>query len=227
MSEIKEIINTSRSFEKKMIDADKNSKKTAWIIASISVALVVLLVVAIICMLPLKQTDTALYVIDSHTGRSQFITRVKESELTANEAIAKSYVANYVKLREGYNYFSLQNDYDTVQLFNSDAVNAEYLAWFAGPDAPDKVNNKAEYVVNAEIISDPISYATKPDQLANVRVKLTTRRIADGTTKVSIWNIRMTFRYIPSKKLTDSQRESNPLGFIVTSYQREKELRKE
>ncbi|KGT87017.1 membrane protein [Erwinia typographi] len=227
MSEIKEIINTSKSFEKKLMDTDKTSKKTAWIIASVAVVIVILLTIAIMLMLPLKQTDTALYIIDSHTGRSEFVTRVKEKDLTENDAISKSYVANYVKLREGYNYFSLQNDYDTVQLFNSDEVNSEYIDWFAGPNAPDKVNKNAEYVVKTEIISDPISYATKPDKLANVRVKTTTRRVADGSTQVSIWNIRMTFRYIPSKELTDSQRESNPLGFIVTSYQREKELRKE
>ena len=35
--------------------------------------------------------------------------------------------------------------------------------------------------------------------------------------------ILMTYRYFPQKKMTASEREVNPFGFIVTSYQRFKE----
>ncbi|WP_414146667.1 VirB8/TrbF family protein [Enterobacter sp. 148H3] len=33
----------------------------------------------------------------------------------------------------------------------------------------------------------------------------------------------MTYRYFPQKKMTASEREVNPFGFTVTSYQRFKE----
>ena len=69
--------------------------------------------------------------------------------------------------------------------------------------------------------------ATGPDNLATLRIKRTIRRIADNSVKTDVWNIRLTYRYVPHQQLTDSQREVNPLGFIVTSYQRDKELRGE
>ena len=85
--------------------------------------------------------------------------------------------------------------------------------------------NKAEYVVYIDIISNVHAPATGPDNLATLRIKRTIRRIADNSVKTDVWNIRLTYRYVPHRQLTDSQREVNPLGFIVTSYQRDKELR--
>lgn len=226
MSRTKEIIETSKSFEEKMMTRDKRSKKVAWGIATVMISFSILCIVAIIIMLPLKKTDVELYTVDSHTGRIEYVSRVNKANISAEEAMAKSFVANYVTLREGYNYFALQHDYDTIQLFNSDAVNTEYLTWFDNENSPD-IHQNAANVITTEIISNVISPATKPDMLANVRIKRTSRHIADGRMNTEYWNIRMTYRYVADKELTDSQRESNPLGFIVTSYQRDKELRKE
>lgn len=227
MSELSQVVEASKSFEEKMLTKESRSKKVAWGVAIFEGIFAVLCVVAIIVMLPLKQTDVELYTVDSHTGRAEFVSRVRDKDISTEEAMAKAFAANYVSLREGYNYFALQHDYDTVQLFNSDTVNAEYLAWFDGSEEPDKVYQNAAYVVTTEIISNVITSATPPDNLASIRLKKTIRHVADGATRVEFWDIRATYHYIPRNALTDAQRESNPLGFIVTSYQRDKELRKE
>jgi type IV secretion system protein VirB8 len=155
------------------------------------------------------------------------MTRIKERDISTQDALAHSLAAHYVRLREGYNYFSLQRDYDDVQLFNSDSVNKDYLDGFNSDQAPDVIFNKAEYVVYIDIISNVHASATAPDHLATLRIRRTIRRIADNSVKTDVWNIRLTYRYLPRKQLTDSQREVNPMGFIVTSYQRDKELRTE
>lgn len=227
MSELPKILNTSRSFEKVMLTRDAQAKKLAGIIAAVATLLALLSIVAVIIMLPLKHTEVALYTVDSHSGRAEYVTRVKEKDIASEEAMAKAFAAHYAKLREEYNYFALQNNYDTVQLFNSGQVNADYLAEFAGPDAPDKVYQNAANLVEIEVISNLISPATAPDKLATLRLKKTIRHIVDGSTRVEFWNIRLTYRYLPHQALTEAQRESNPLGFTVTSYQRDKELRKE
>jgi type IV secretion system protein VirB8 len=106
-------------------------------------------------------------------------------------------------------------------------VNKEYLDGFNSDQAPDVIFNKAEYVVYIDIISNVHAPATAPDHLATLRIRRTIRRIADNSVKTDVWNLRLTYRYLPRKQLTDSQREVNPMGFIVTSYQRDKELRTE
>ena len=95
--------------------------------AAAGLVLAAMAIAAIIILLPLKTTDTELWSVDKQTGRYEYMTRVKERDISSEKALAHSLAAHYVRLREGYNYFSLQRDYDDVQLFNSDSVNRDYL----------------------------------------------------------------------------------------------------
>ncbi|AYH27256.1 type IV secretion system protein [Pectobacterium sp. FL60-S17] len=227
MSETENIIASSRAFESVLLEKDEREKKMAWRIAAIGFALAAMAITALIILLPLKTTEIELWSVDKQTGRYEYMTRIKEQSISTEKALAQALAAHYVRLREGYNYFALQRDYDDVQLFNSDSVNRDYLDGFNSNQAPDVIFNKAEYVVSIDIISNVHATATAPDHLATLRIKRTIRRIVDNSVKTDVWNIRLTYRYLPRKQLTDSQREVNPLGFIVTSYQRDKELRGE
>lgn len=210
-----------------MLTRDARDKKVGFFIGGVGLLIGVLGLTAVLLLLPLKHTELELYTVDNTTGRVEKVTHVKEEDVFSQLAMAKAFAANYVKLRESYNYFSLQRDYDTVPLFGSDEVNADYLAFFNSKNSPDTVYQKAAYVVEVEIISNVVSEATAPDKLAQIRFKKTTRRVADGSKKIEFWNARVTFRYVPDKALTEAQREANPLGFTVTSYQRDKEIRGE
>ncbi|MGQ5289255.1 virB8 family protein [Pectobacterium actinidiae] len=227
MSETENIIASSRTFESVLLEKDEREKRIAWRIAAIGFALAAMAITALIILLPLKNTEIELWSVDKQTGRYEYMTRIKEQNISTEKALAQALAAHYVRLREGYNYFALQRDYDDVQLFNSDSVNRDYLDGFNSNQAPDVIFNKAEYVVSIDIISNVHATATAPDHLATLRIKRTIRRIVDNSAKTDVWNIRLTYRYLPRKQLTDSQREVNPLGFIVTSYQRDKELRGE
>ncbi|ATV43318.1 MULTISPECIES: virB8 family protein [Pectobacterium] len=227
MSETENIIASSRTFESVLLEKDQREKKLAWRIAAIGFALAAMAITSLIILLPLKTTEIELWSVDKQTGRYEYMTRIKEQNISTEKALAQALAAHYVRLREGYNYFALQRDYDDVQLFNSDSVNRDYLDGFNSNQAPDVIFNKAEYVVSIDIISNVHATATAPDHLATLRIKRTIRRIVDNSVKTEVWNIRLTYHYLPRKQLTDSQREVNPLGFIVTSYQRDKELRGE
>ncbi|WP_174869335.1 virB8 family protein [Pectobacterium polaris] len=227
MPETENIIASSRTFESVLLEKDEREKRIAWRIAAIGFALAAMAITALIILLPLKTTEIELWSVDKQTGRYEYMTRIKEQNISTEKALAQALAAHYVRLREGYNYFALQRDYDDVQLFNSDSVNRDYLDGFNSNQAPDIIFNKAEYVVSIDIISNVHATATAPDHLATLRIKRTIRRIVDNSVKTDVWNIRLTYRYLPHKQLTDSQREVNPLGFIVTSYQRDKELRGE
>ncbi|AYC19687.1 Type IV secretion system protein PtlE [Dickeya dianthicola] len=227
MSETENVIASSRTFESVLLEKDEREKKLAWRIAAIGFALAAMAITALIILLPLKTTEIELWSVDKQTGRYEYMTRIKEQSISTEKALAQALAAHYVRLREGYNYFALQRDYDDVQLFNSDSVNKDYLDGFNSNQAPDIIFNKAEYVVSIDIISNVHATATAPNHLATLRIKRTIRRIVDNSVKTDVWNIRLTYRYLPRKQLTDSQREVNPLGFIVTSYQRDKELRGE
>ncbi|MDQ1228443.1 type IV secretion system protein VirB8 [Pantoea ananatis] len=224
MADSASVIKVSKTFEQSQIDSERKAKKIGYVFGFSCLVLAVLALTALVMILPLKQTIVKLYTVNEHTGGGQFITSVSETSLTAEQAVERGWVKRYVMLREGYNYFALQHDYDTVQLFNTPDVNNAYLTWYSGPEAPDVVYKKASYIASVEIINIQISDATKPDKLANVRFKKTIRRVLDNTTRTEFWDVRMTFHFEPERKMSGAERLENDLGLTVTSYQRDKEV---
>ncbi|EFW58760.1 Inner membrane protein forms channel for type IV secretion of T-DNA complex, VirB8 [Shigella flexneri CDC 796-83] len=177
--------------------------------------------------MPLKEKELAIVAVGEKTGRTELITQVKQEKILQSEALGRYFVNTYITLREGYNYPSLQYDYETVQLYSSNTVKDDYLRLYNSDMAPDKIyHNNGSYVA-VEVISNIISDATAPDKLASVRFKKTTRNFTTGQVSVSYWTARVTYRFEPEKSVKSSSRELNPLGFTVTSYQTDREVRGE
>lgn len=224
MSEQK-LIADSRSFEQREIERDKRAAKAGFVVGGAGLLIAVLAVAAILVMLPLKETTVELVTVDNHTGRTQHITRASKTSITAEEAYQKAMAANYVKIRERYVYPSLQDDYETVQMYNSPEVNNDYLALYAGKNAPDKVYNNGANTVKIDILSSQITDGTAPDKVATIRYKKTIRRLVDNQTRYEYWDARFTFHSDPNKEMSDEEREVNYFGFTVTSWQTDREIR--
>lgn len=64
MSEHK-LIAESRTFEQQMIDRDKRATKAGFVVGGVGLLIAVLALVAVVVMLPLKQTDVDLYTVDT------------------------------------------------------------------------------------------------------------------------------------------------------------------
>ncbi|HFF9832982.1 type IV secretion system protein [Serratia marcescens] len=224
MSEQK-LIAESRTFEQQMIERDKNATKAGFIVGGVGLLIAVLALVAVVVMLPLKQTEVELYTVDNHTGRVERVTRASKTSVTAEQAYQKAMAANYVKIRERYVYPSLQDDYEMVQMFNSPEVNSDYLALYAGKNAPDRVYNNGANTVKIEILSNQITDGTAPDKVATVRYKKTIRRLSDNNIRYEYWDARFTFHSDPDMEMKDEKREINYFGFTVTSWQTDREIR--
>ena len=225
MSETKKIIQTSQSFESVQMERDKRDKKLSWTVGAVGAVMGILGLIAVNALLPLKQTNVELYVLNEETGVIQKVTKVKEGSLSKQEALDRMFVNNYINLRERYNYFQLQSDYDTVPIYGTDEVNADYYKEFDGELSPEVKYKKGNTVVTIRVLSKVISNATDPDKLANARFEKSIKNVKDGHIDREYWTVRMTYHYEPEKKLKDDERDKNPMGFVVTSYQREKEVR--
>ncbi|MEB6348625.1 type IV secretion system protein [Klebsiella pneumoniae] len=219
------LIADSRTFEQQMIERDKRVMKAGFITGGAGLLIAVLALIAVVVMLPLKQTVIELYTVDNHTGRVEHVTRASKTSLTAEAAYQKAMTASYVRLRERYVYPSLQDDYKTVQIYNSPQVNDDYLALYAGKEAPDKVYQDGAHTVHIDILSNQLTDGTDPNRVATLRYKKTIRRLADNSTRTEYWDTRLTFRSDPAKAMTDTEREVNPFGFTVTSWQADREIR--
>lgn len=122
-----------------------------------------------------------MWLLAKKTGRTELITQVKQEKILQSEALGRYFVNTYITLREGYNYPSLQYDYETVQLYSSNTVKDDYLRLYNSDMAPDKIyHNNGSYVA-VEVISNIISDATAPDKLASVRFKKNDEKLHDRT----------------------------------------------
>ncbi|MFZ4210596.1 type IV secretion system protein [Pantoea endophytica] len=215
---IEQTIKAAQNFEQINLDRDQRQKRAGFAVGGAGLLIAVLAIAAVIVMLPLKQTRVDLYVLDKAAGVISKVSEFTEEAISGDLATSKLLSETYLDLREKYNYFSLQDDYNAIQAYNSDSVNKEYIDLFNGPKAPDVIYNKADYLVKTEVISDFITEATDPDKLATIRFKKSIRNVKTGSVNTEFWVARITFRFVDTKSLSEEQRRINKLGYIVTSF---------
>lgn len=83
------LIAESRTFEQQMIDRDKRATKAGFVVGGVGLLIAVLALVAVVVMLPLKQTDVDLYTVDNHTGRVEHVTRTSKNQPDRNRSLSK------------------------------------------------------------------------------------------------------------------------------------------
>lgn len=225
MSGKQDLLESAKSFEVQLSLKNEQSKKTAWQIAGVAVFVAVLSIGALYVSLLLNKTVVVPVVIDKSTGRSETYNSVVVDNISQQTAQDKYFASLYVTLRERYNYYSSQTDYDIVPLYSSEAVAAEYIEFFAGPKAPDKVYQDAANVVTIDIISNPVVEGNFPDKVATIRFAKHIKNLRSGMTITEYHTARVTFRMVPPKVMTEEVRTTNPLGFTVVEYLTEKEMR--
>lgn len=195
----------------------------AWRICYVFIGLCLFLIVIIFAMVLLQEKEIVLIRVDNRTGEAEILSKLNETDITQDEAIDKFFASRYLTLREQYNYFSLQNDYEIVQLFSSTSVKDEYLDIFNRSDSPDIVFGE-EFNIKIDIVSITISEATEPYRLASIRFKKTIKDIKHNKTKEKFYNARVVFGFMPNEEVSERIRLHNPLGFKVMSYQVSAEL---
>ncbi|EBE2365214.1 type IV secretion system protein [Salmonella enterica] len=224
------VFEVSKNFEQKTLEAKEKINKLTYVIGGTGVLFGVLSMIALIALLPLKQTNVEVFTVDAQTGRTEKITTVKKEQVTQDAALSKFFVSSYIKYRESYNYFRLQQDYDATLIMGSPDVNQEYIDYMNSDFSPMKKYNNADHTVKVEMLSINISNSSNPDDpamFAIVRFKKIIKAVASRETKEEYFTARLTYQYFPEKEMTEEQRELSPLGFTITSYQPEKDLRGE
>ena len=78
------------------------SRKVAWIVALVASVIAFLLALTIVFMLPLKTIVPQTLLVDKQTGFVQAIDPRRPQKISADEALTRSFLAQYVVAREGF-----------------------------------------------------------------------------------------------------------------------------
>ena len=219
----KSISEQAQSFETILTLQKRLLAARAWRICYAFAGLCLILSLIILMLILTQEKEIVLIRVDNRTGEAEVLSRLSETSVTQDEAVEKFFTARYLTLREQYDYFSLQNDYEIVQIYSSEPVRDDYINLFERPDSPDKVLGE-NFNIKVDIISIAISPATEPYRLASIRFRKKIVDIKNNKTKEKVYTARIVFDFDLEKKVPEKLRLVNPLGFKVVSYQISPEL---
>jgi type IV secretion system protein VirB8 len=188
---------------------------------------------AVMQLAPLKSVEPYLIQIDEKTGITQRVNSLGRNEYAADKSVDRYFAANYLRLRESYNYNILRYNYNIVRLMSTSAV----FAAFRKEVSPE---NEAGFVkrlgatgqrdvrIRSMIfIDNPAKKKGKDDAPTAskiIQARITTvEATPNAVAAEKMWVVTITFEYA-DLNLDEQDQLYNPLGFTVTSYQIQPEV---
>ena len=206
-----------RSFlEAEMFFGVKKRERIAYGVAGLGLAIGLMGMVAVTVLLPLKQTEAFLAIVDKDTGVAERVVAVDKAGMEQAEAIRQSLLFAYVTDRETYD----QNDNEKriLRAYTWSEGNARQSLvslWTEGdPNYPPKLYGQSAKV-RVQILSiTPVSENT-------AQVRLTKTWVSDGegvADREGKFTATVTFRFEPTKETALDLVWQNPTGFLVADY---------
>jgi type IV secretion system protein VirB8 len=210
-------------------DADRaalreRSARTAWRIAAVATALLVLSIVALMLLMPLKRVEPFVIRVDSATGVVDIVP-VFAGHAPIAETVTRYFLDHYVTVCERFDFATAESDYEECGAFHGAARNQ---AWFsrwdrANPASPLNVYKDGTSVRAQVAAVSFFERGSGVQDLAQVRYLKALRAGGTGQEQVTHWIA--TVQYVYGEPAKDPRiRRWNPLGFKITDFRAEPEV---
>ena len=196
------------------------SRRIAWTVAAVAVAVAGLEALALAALAPLKTVVPYTITVDRQTGYVQTEAGLKPGgTLTQDQAVTQSFLVQYVLARETFDATDLREDYRKVVLWSAGDARAQYLHLMQ-KTAPDSPLNLYSPTTVLSVTVESVSLLSPTTAL--VRFETTRREAGSDAGASQPWAAVIAFRYT-NAPLQMGDRFINPLGFQVTRYRRDAE----
>lgn len=205
-------------WENEIVKKAKRSRTLAWFVTTIFGAITLLALAALVLLVPLKSFEPYIVEVDRNTGYIEVKTGLtRPANLTEQQAITQANVVRYIRAREGYDPFAIEQNFGMAALLSTGDAARELQEQYsaANPNNPAKVLGKDKRVL-VEIKSVTFSNAST----ALVRFSTAEKSDTDSIIRHYISVVR--YRYTDTPE-TNEWRFENPLGFQVYNYRRDQE----
>jgi type IV secretion system protein VirB8 len=212
------------SWDHDRLIAANRSKRVAWTIAAIASGLAIAGIAAVAMLTPLKTVAPYVIMVDKATGASEITSSLianggtSDKQITYNEAVAKYFLADYVRNREGWIPQARQEFFDGVLAMSSRDEQARWTAFYSkdNPKSPQSVFTDLDTVFIA--VKSVTFVSTK---VAQIRFTKTLQRGSVVTDTPAIATVTYDTTDTPT---TEQQRFKNPLGLEVQTYRADLEV---
>lgn len=221
--DLKGYFDEAKSWNADRLRAAERSRRLAWIVAAFAGLVATVAVGAVAALAPLKTVEPFVVRVDRATGAVDVMTALKsEQPLAYDEAVTKSFLAQYVRAREGWLAPAAEANFRQVSIMSTPAEQQRWADAFrpANPLSPQVVYGPAG---EAQVTIRAVSFVAEdaPGGVASVRFHRTVRQSQQVTESDWIATVAFTYTKAP---MAEGDRLRNPLGFQVTSYRADPEV---
>lgn len=205
-------------WEQEIVKRAKRSRTFAWFITMIFGAITLLSLSTLAMLVPLKSFEPYIVEVDKNTGYVEVKTGLtRTSNITDQQAVTQANVVRYIRSREGYDPFAIEQNFGIAALLSTgDAARDLQALWSAAnPENPARKLGK-----NKSITVD-IKSVTFPNATTAL-VRFSTHEKSDSDVIPRHFISILRFRYTDTPERNDWRFE-NPLGFQVYDYRRDQE----
>ena len=197
----------------------RRSQRTAWIVAGIAVGIAAIQAVALVVLVPLKQTMPYTITVDRETGYVQTTRGVNLGTLSETEAVAQSFVVQYVLARETFDAADYREQYRKTLAWSQGAAETEYLRdW--DKSNPNGIQSRVSPTTRIQVTVKSVTILGP--RSAMIRFDTERSEGGGGAGMRQPWVASVVYSF-SGKPINEQDRYLNPLGFQISSYRRDAE----
>ncbi|MGH6785830.1 MAG: virB8 family protein [Burkholderiales bacterium] len=218
-ADLKAYFEEAASWDRDRLIAANRSKRLAWTVAAIAGGLAITGVAAVAMLTPLKTVAPYVITVDKATGASEITASMSGNKaITYNEAVAKYFLADYVRNREGWIPQARQEFFEGVLAMSSRDEQARWTAFYSkdNPKSPQSIFTDLDTMF---IAIKSVTFVSK--NVAQIRFTKTLQHGAVVTDTPAIATVTYDTTDTPT---TEQQRFKNPLGLEVQTYRADLEV---
>lgn len=214
-----EDVTIADSWGRSVTEEIERSRRTAWIIACVSAAVALLLAVALVILLPLKQLEPYTLLVDRQTGHVEALAPLDRQMIAPDAALTRSFLVQYVIARESFDADSFDQDYRKATLWSTGSARQAYINRMQ----PNNPLSPLAYMRPGGTIKVEVR-SVSPLEARRALVRFTTLRSERGSQPQppEYWVAVIGYGF-SNAPMSEADRLLNPLGFQVTSYRRDAE----
>jgi len=209
----------AESWSEDRVRAENRSRRIAWIVAVIAALIAVLEAFALVALIPLKREVPYTLMVDKETGYVQALHPLEAEKLTADAALTRSFLVQYVIARESFDASTVQSNYRKAGLWSAGTARDQYVSAM-------RSNNPASPLASlprgASVDVQIRSISSLNENTAFVRFTTIQTNPGGQQQLAQDWVATINFRYTDAD-MSAADRLTNPLGFQVTRYRKDAE----
>jgi type IV secretion system protein VirB8 len=222
-TKLKDLDTYFRSSESWAADQEASRRSTlrlAWIVAGVLGTVALAEAIAIVVMMPLKTVEPYTLLVDKQTGYVEALKPLERQSIAPDRALIRSFLAQYVLAREGFDATSLRNDYRKVALWSSGEARERYIAEI---QATNPASPLVRLPHGATIDVEVRGITSLSNDSALIRFSTIRTDPGGQPQPAQPWQAVVTWRFTGAA-MSEADRLTNPLGFQVTRYRRNAEI---